>query len=108
MKAMPRQIRSTQEAVNIEWDDGHKSHYVPRELRMACRCAACVDEWTHENRIDVGRIPPTIKPVKMDVIGQHALHIAWSDGHSTGIYTYDYLREVCACETCKAPRTFNV
>lgn len=108
MKPLPQKIKSSDESVTIDWSDGHQSRYAPRELRMACRCANCVDEWTRENRIDVARIPPQIKPSKIDVVGQHALHISWSDGHSTGIYTYDYLRDICACDTCRAPRTFNV
>jgi DUF971 family protein len=107
-KPIPNEIRSADGTIFIRWSDGHASRYPSRDLRLACRCAACVDEWTHENRIVTGSIPPTVKPTGIEVVGQYALHFTWSDGHNTGIYTYDYLREVCACDECRKPREFTV
>lgn len=75
---------------------------------MACRCAGCVDEWTHESLLKPELIPKDIRPKAIDLVGSYAIHIDWSDGHATGIYSYDYLREVCACDVCKAPRQFTV
>jgi len=68
---------------------------------LACRCAACVDEWTKETLVKPEQIPRGIKPVAIEVVGNYALHFTWSDGHSTGIYSYDHLREICPCEECK-------
>lgn len=35
------------------------------------------------------------------MVGLYAIAFAWSDGHSAGIYPYDYLLEVCECEKCQ-------
>ncbi len=108
MKPIPKDIKSSAEGLNILWSDGHKSHYPGRDLRMSCRCAGCVDEWTHASLLKPELIPKDIKPKAINIVGSYALQIDWSDGHSTGIFTYDYLREICACEECKAHRSFTV
>ena len=82
--------------------------YQSRDLRLACRCAACVDEWSHESLVQPDRIPMDVKPRGIEAMGDSAIHIDWSDGHNTGIYTYDYLKEVCACDECKEKRSFAV
>jgi ATP-binding protein involved in chromosome partitioning len=33
--------------------------------------------------------------VKIEVVGNYALAFYWSDGHSTGIYSYEHLRKLC-------------
>jgi DUF971 family protein len=33
-------------------------------------------------------------------VGNYAVQISFSDGHSTGIFSYDYLRTLCPCEEC--------
>ena len=104
----PRDIKAKDGFIQILWSDEHASRYSGRDLRLSCRCAACVDEWTHENIIVADHVPPVIKPTAIQVIGNYALQFNWSDGHSTGIYTYDYLRELCPCPTCRAPREFMV
>jgi DUF971 family protein len=43
----------------------------------------------------------TLKPERAEVVGRYALQIFWSDGHSTGIYAFDYLRSLCPCCTKK-------
>jgi ATP-binding protein involved in chromosome partitioning len=94
MKPIPKSIKATEGNVTIQWSDGASSQFSGRELRLACRCAACVDEWSHQNLIREDQIPPVVKPEKIDVIGNYALHFTWSDGHATGIYSYDYLRSL--------------
>ena len=107
-KPTPQAINAKGAVIAITWSDGHASRYDARDLRLACRCAACVDEWTHISLIKPDLIPQNLTPKGIEVMGSYALHFDWSDGHSTGIYTYDYLREVCACDECKAKRSFNV
>jgi DUF971 family protein len=108
MKPVPSQIKSAGETISIVWNDNHQSRYAARDLRLSCRCAACVDEWTHQSLIKPDLIPRGIKPKSIDIMGNYALHFDWSDGHNTGIYTYDFLREVCGCDECRSRRTFNV
>lgn len=76
----------------ITWQDGHESLYAVRELRLACGCAVCVDEWTGEDRLDPESVPADVRPVKIESVGRYALQIRWSDGHETGIYPFRRLR----------------
>ena len=100
MKPIPQSIKASEGNVTIQWSDGHTSAYSGRVLRLACRCAACIDEWSHEVTIQPDHIPSIVKADKIEVVGNYALHFTWSDGHTTGIYSYDYLRSLCECEEC--------
>ena len=84
----------------IEWRDGHRSEYRPRHLRLQCRCAGCVDERTGEKILDPSSVEPGVYPLAIRYVGRYALGFDWSDGHSTGIYTFELLREVCPCGEC--------
>ena len=78
----------------IEWQDGHRSVYDVRALRLACACAACVDEWTGDQRLDPAAVPEDVKPLRIESVGRYAIQIAWSDGHESGIYPFVRLREL--------------
>jgi ATP-binding protein involved in chromosome partitioning len=78
----------------ILWSDGRESRYPVRELRLACPCATCRDEMTGERILDPARIPEDVRPVHLGSVGNYALKIRWSDGHETGLYSYDRLREL--------------
>jgi DUF971 family protein len=101
MPAQPAEIEKRgAEAVRVVWADGHVSDYPNPELRLACACAVCVDEWTGERRVQRRDIGPDIHPTGLSLVGNYALQIDWSDGHSTGIYTFEHLRRVCPCPAC--------
>lgn len=76
----------------IRWADGVESTFQVRALRLACGCAACIDEWTGENTLDPESVPADIHPVKIEPVGRYAIQIDWSDGHVTGIYPFERLR----------------
>ncbi len=78
----------------IVWSDGVESVYPVRELRLACGCAQCVDEWTGEGRLDPASVPEDVHPVRIQSVGRYAIQIRWSDGHETGIYPFRRLREL--------------
>jgi DUF971 family protein len=59
-----------------------------------------VDEWTGESLINREAIPEGIHPAEISPVGNYAIQIVWSDGHSTGIYSFDLLRKICPCEKC--------
>ena len=88
----------------ITWGDGHESVYDVRALRLACGCAACIDEWTGEERLDDAAVPADVAPVRIQPVGRYAIPIDWSDGHATGIYPFRRLRELCRCNDCIAAR----
>ena len=78
----------------ITWADGHESVYAVRELRLACGCAVCIDEWSGEARLDAGSVPEDVRPLRIGPVGRYAIQIAWSDGHESGIYPFRRLREL--------------
>ena len=81
----PRQL-------SITWSDGAENSYDVRELRLACGCAQCVDEWSGEGTLDPSSVPEDVHPLKIQPVGRYAIQINWSDGHLTGIYPYRRLR----------------
>ena len=80
--------------LGIEWADGTSSSYDVRDLRLACGCASCVDEWTGENRLDPDSVPEDVRPLRIESVGRYAIQIEWSDGHSSGIYPFRRLRKL--------------
>ena len=42
------------------------------------------------------------KIVDAEMVGRYAIRILWSDGHNTGIYSYELLRSLCPCAECAA------
>jgi ATP-binding protein involved in chromosome partitioning len=76
--------------------------YDVRELRLACGCASCVDEWTGEARLDPATIPPDVHPVRIEAVGHYAIQIEWSDGHSSGIYPFTRLRQLGVVDSAPA------
>jgi ATP-binding protein involved in chromosome partitioning len=80
----------------ITWADGLESIYAVRALRLACACAVCVDEWSGEERLDPTSVPDDVAPVRIQPVGRYAIQIDWSDGHSSGIYPFERLRELGA------------
>jgi DUF971 family protein len=96
--------RANQHDVRIKWQDGHESVYPARALRLACPCAGCVDEVTGHVRLIASSIAETVRPLKIDLVGRYAISIQWSDGHNTGIYTFELLRKLCPCGECRDKR----
>jgi prepilin-type processing-associated H-X9-DG protein len=96
--------------VDIIWADGHASHYDFAYLREECPCATCNDErWKKEALAAVSGVTsfpplPMFKPKPSaqaaTVVGNYAVQITFSDGHATGIYSYDHLRSICPCAEC--------
>jgi len=84
--------KAGEDTLRIVWEDGLVSNYNVAALRRACPCATCVDEWTGERKLDPFSVLETIRPVRIEPVGRYALRIAWTDGHDTGIYSFDYLR----------------
>jgi ATP-binding protein involved in chromosome partitioning len=78
--------------LSIRWADGQAFLYPVRALRLACGCAHCVDEWTGEYQLDPATVPQDVHPIRMESVGRYAVQIHWSDGHDTGIYTFERLR----------------
>jgi ATP-binding protein involved in chromosome partitioning len=78
--------------LRIEWKDGQVSRYPVRELRLACPCAACIEELTGRPILKPEDVPAEVKPVQIKPVGRYAVQIYWTDGHDSGIYTFENLR----------------
>lgn len=61
-------------------------------LRDLCPCAGCIEEGTGKKILDPSTIPLDIRAERIDPVGNYAIQIHWSDGHDTGIYTWELLR----------------
>jgi DUF971 family protein len=96
MSDQPRVKRIWQQderTLGIHWTDGRKSLYDVVELRRQCRCANCVDEISKKRTLNPDDIPESVRPVKVESVGRYALTIQFTDGHRTGIYAFEKLRE---------------
>lgn len=97
--------------LEIEWSDGHRSAWSFAWLRNACPCATCIEERTAYDRKPGQPKPkpaellpmytPPAKPASAQAVGRYALQFNWLDGHSAGIYSYEYLRRHCQCQECQ-------
>jgi Mrp family chromosome partitioning ATPase/DUF971 family protein len=65
----------------------------PATLRRSCRCAACVEEFTGRQLLELRSIPETVAPRKMYPTGNYALSVDWSDGHRS-LYPYRQIRSL--------------
>ena len=80
--------------MQIRWQDGAVVVYPARFLRLACRCAQCGEEMTGRRVLQNASVPADIHPVGIEPVGRYGISLRWSDGHSTGIYTWEYLRSL--------------
>ena len=76
----------------IEWGDGVLSLMDVRALRLACGCAVCVDEWSGEPLLAPESVDADVAPIGIQPVGRYAIQIEWSDGHASGIYSFERLR----------------
>ena len=78
--------------LSVLWEDGHRDDFDVRDLRLACRCALCVEEMSGQALLDPSSVRPDVTPRVVTSVGNYAITINWNDGHSTGIYSFEYLR----------------
>ena len=112
MKYIPLEIIDFSDtALQITWEDGHESIYLYEDLRESCPCANCREvrkkdskgNPTSKRNIPLRTNSKPLRPIKTEKVGQYiyALKFKWSDNHDTGIYSYDFLRELCTCDSCQ-------
>ncbi len=92
--AVPVAITRRDDGILFQWDRSGAERLVEaRALRLACPCAQCVDEMSGRPVLDPGQVPLDVRPVHLALVGTYGLRVHWSDGHATGIYTFDWLRQ---------------
>ena len=106
-------VNQARRELAIRWQDGHDSVYPFDLLRRECPCALCNEQ---RNKASASSGPsltvltgPVLKTGEVGVtevssVGRYAINFAWSDGHNSGIYSFDYLRGLCPCRVCQECR----
>ena len=96
MAEVPQKIRAIKDrgVFEIVWSDEHSASFPFHFLRCECPCAACVNEFTGERILDPQTVSKDIEPSEVAFSGNYALKIMWTDGHFTGLYSWDYLERL--------------
>ena len=83
--------KSSKNELVITWNDGRTLYYNVRDLRLACPCASCVDEFTGKPLLNPLSVPEDVFPQVLRSVGKYAMGIEWSDDHKSGIFSYNFL-----------------
>jgi DUF971 family protein len=94
----PVDIQQVGDELAIKWDDGGE-HFIPLEkLRRNCPCAGCKGEADIMGNVyknpETALTPKAFELIRIVGVGGYAIQPVWADGHSTGIYSFDYLKRV--------------
>ncbi len=108
MPVIPAKIKlaAGNDTMAVEWSDGHTSVYPYAYLRERCPCAMCTDKQNVAAPKPETAFPmfgaKRLKLQKAELVGRYAVQLFWNDGHASGIYAFEYLRELCPCDACAA------
>jgi DUF971 family protein len=110
MNILPKSItlNKSEGYLQIEWQDERLCQYPLSHLREACPCVECRGghqfmgmKYAPDNIL-------SLKPARsytitdIQAIGNYAIQPTWDDGHSTGLYTWEYLYHLCPAEDINA------
>ena len=85
-------LRRDLRTLSLLWQDGHRDDFDVRDLRLACRCALCVEEMSGRKLLDPQTVRADVSPRQIVSVGRYAIQFDWSDGHNSGIYSFNDLR----------------
>ncbi|MCP4503709.1 MAG: DUF971 domain-containing protein [Deltaproteobacteria bacterium] len=77
--------------MQIEWEDGHKSVLPFKLIRSYCPCAECQGHGGGPLQVIENKVTGVFGA---DLVGQYAINLQFSDGHSTGIFRWELLRKL--------------
>ena len=97
MSPVPQSLRALKDIgmLEIAWSDGTMFRLPFKLVRSECPCAQCIHEITGERMIKPEWIPDDIHPTELGYSGNYALRVVWSDGHASGIFTWERLHGIC-------------
>lgn len=87
-------LSADQKTLTLTWSDGVTTSLAARVARQYCPCAGCVEEWSGQRTFDVETIPVEMKIIEVQPVGNYALSFTFGDLHRTGIFQWEYLREL--------------
>ncbi len=88
---IPIEIHREDHQIVLKWSADHETAFPARDLRLACQCAQCRDEMTGGTLLNPTSVPEDVRPLSIQLVGAYGFCVQWSDGHGTGIYTYESL-----------------
>ena len=97
MRLEPTNIQQIGNELAIQWNDGTESFLDLQFLRRACPCAVCggePDVLGNIMRPNVSYSDNSFELAGFQIVGGYAIQPRWADGHSTGIYSFQYLRRL--------------
>ena len=87
-------VEESDSSVSIKWSDKSETLYTAPLLRRSCPCATCVNEWTGQKILKDDQVTDDLTFSHISIVGRYALSFHFSDGHNTGIFSFDYLRKL--------------
>lgn len=87
-------IEESDSEITIEWSNAAETRYTAPQLRRSCPCASCRDEWTGQKILRDESVADDLKFGHISIVGRYALNFHFSDGHDTGIFSFDYLHKL--------------
>jgi DUF971 family protein len=101
MSVQPTKLALTPDnRLAITWSDGLEQSIAIGQLRKSCPCASCREKRNAPppSSLELTILKPEeaqpLKLMAMEPVGHYAYSIHFSDGHDTGIFTFDLLREL--------------
>ena len=99
----PADLQQIGAELAIKWEDGEESFIPLEKLRRECPCAGCHGEGDVMGTVHRGPDHPlsaaSFQLKRLASVGQYAIQPVWGDGHSTGIYSFEYLRRIAQKES---------
>jgi DUF971 family protein len=87
-------LSGDQKTLTLTWNDATTTTLAARTARQFCPCAGCVEEWSGKRTFEVETIPVEMKIIEVQPVGNYALSFTFGDLHRTGIFQWEYLREL--------------
>ncbi|MBA2620812.1 MAG: DUF971 domain-containing protein [Acidobacteria bacterium] len=87
-------IEESDREISVNWSDASESKYTAAQLRRACPCAGCINEWTGEKMLRDETVHDDLSFSLITIVGRYALNFHFSDQHDSGIYSFEYLRKL--------------
>ncbi len=89
-------LAKDQKTLTLTWEDGHIGALSARMLRQNCPCAECVEEFTGKRTLDPEKVSDEMKLLEVQPVGNYAISFTFGDAHTTGIFNWEYLRQLAS------------
>jgi DUF971 family protein len=94
----PLDLQIIGQELAIKWEDNAETYISLEKLRRACPCAGCKGEADIMGNLYKGPEQALNERAfqlrGLERVGSYAIQPTWADGHASGIYSFDYLREI--------------